>query len=837
MKSKCFLQFSLVCGVSISPLVSCNDKPESKPEAKSGQSASAGAAKQGDKSMKIGEDGKPIGDEKSIQAMPLTPAEPINPTSPEQGQGKNQLEITDKEAALGYVRKSAVRELATVDQLTSNMGFARYMSKGSEIYVSSIGLDSMVTRFRATKMGEYLEMQWEENNKKQAAIELELENVEDAGEDLAEEEAPELEVDEDAVAVLDSENYKEFMGVAGEEVFFAAGEGSSKMLDSLMKATLEINKWQYQQTFKMMLSIIDPDLFDMGNLDQQQMLEMQVPAFLRERDGGLQILKELEIAPIYVGFKVSDKAKRDQYVASIRAVFNDMINKSDMRMMKVAESKVVKGFYGFEWSGAGFLQMMESENAGQDQDFLLQILGQDLLNDYKKELAKINAVCMVGTVDDYVVIYAGKDTESLKFEKSAGDSILNNPEVNFAKNHGGQDVASLMYFSESSMKALKSLGGTMKMYTKSFSNVLEQSEAFGDTTKFRNLLEKVGEREQELYALMPAQRVGLVAVYEDGFKLETYLGKEYPSLDLDTPRDLAKTVNHTNAAIYGSWIAGDEYSEKTKIYLESVSKAAYEGARLAAEVQHDEPGWVEFQNNFKLFDEKFADDLLRIWNSVNGGFADGVGSEFAMAMDFKGLMPRVPKVPTVILENAEIPRLTIIKPVQDRQKIELAWDEINVTSIDIAKNLEQVIGQDLKLPKPEKAEKYGLDLWSYQLGVTTKDANVAVGLSDEIWFMTTAPTGLEELMMRAYSKGSKQTAPGAELVIRMEPMRVAAQKWLALLAEHGEDMMEEQEYTEFMLNKPKIEQFLQASEDIELIDSYTRKKAGEVQSTLHFKTR
>lgn len=713
-------------------------------------------------------------------------------------QNTNQPIASQQEVKLGYVRPVAPATDGKLDQLAKNAGFAQYLPSDSELYISYIGVESMVTKLRATKLGQFIETQIEKEE----------------GVDFDE--------------ALQDEDYRDIMNVAGEEVFFAAGKGSSSMLNSLMQATLEINKWQYDVMFKMMLGQFDENLM---NMDEMRNPGAMVPDFMKRKDGAIELLKKLEVTPMYAGFKVSDKKKRDQYVTDMMDAMNKLINQGDVRMLKAAASKEADGFYGFEWNGKGFLDMMADDEAA-----IAEMLGQDLLDDYKKEIANKKMVCMVGSVGDYVVIFVGKDTQSLKLAKTPTNSLLNNPEVSFAKKHADKELGALIYVSETTMKTFKELGGNLKMYTGILSNVVKQTEVFGDTRKFRDLLKQVGDKEDAFYAMLPAHRMGAVVSFDQGLKIDMYLGKDYPSLDLDSPRTLAKTVNHPDAVIYGSWIATEQYSKMTMDYLTSIWNATYEGARLASNVESHEPEFQKFQQYFKLFDSKFSADLLRVWNAVNNDFGQGVGAEFAMIMDLKGMMPRVPKVPSVVLENVETPRLTVLKPVVNRDKISKSWDQIDASSKAIAKTLSELMGKNIELPKPERAKRYGLDTWSYQLGVTTKDANLAIALNDNIWCMTTSPTGLKDLIHRAYSKNSRQAQPGAEFVIRMDPVRAAAKLWLEFLVEHGKEFGEEG-YQKFLKKKPLIEEFIKASEELELIDSYTRKEAGEVQSTLHFKMR
>ncbi len=702
---------------------------------------------------------------------------------------------------VGYVRTITELKAGSIEELAKHAGFAKFLPKQSEMFLSLQGGNDLVKRLKLSDMGKYF-----------------LQLAKRQGEDPAE--------------FFGSDEYKEFMTVAGEEVFFALGDGNANNLVLLAEASKQINQFTYSRLFEMKLNELDPDYDPEAARNEMMGMNEFIPKYFRDQDGFLKTLKQYKVSPMYAGFKVSDKAKRAELLNKlIKGLQEPLKEPAAAKIFSAAESKVGNGFTGINISGKAALdEMKKSPQAIQQMDMFL---GAANAKGIRKELARLKLTVLVGSVGDYIVFYVGDSAESLQFPALA-DSLLANPEMKFAKNYATKDIAVLGYMAERVTASMLKSGGSLGMLAQTLNKAIKKADFLGDTREVQDLLDLVGEKEKALSSMMSATRYGCVGYYEDGFKLDTYMGKDYPALDLTSKRKLTAMANHKDAVIYGSWIMNSEYTERTLQLLETLGEVAVKGTRIIVECDSTDEEFIEFASMFKMLDSQFSDDLLRVWKALRDQADKGLGAEGAIMVDLKGSMPRVPNVPTVVLEGGKVPRIAYAQVVENRAKLTEAWDIIDAASRDIAKGVSKMFHKEISLPKPERAQKGGLDIWSYQLGITSSKANLALGLNDKLFFLTTSP---DYIAQRAGAMAQPAAEPGSELVIRFSPVRAAAGEWLTLLDKHGEEIMGKLDWKEYKKTRSDIKAFIKASEELELIDIFTRNVNGEVLSTLHIKTR
>jgi hypothetical protein len=244
--------------------------------------------------------------------------------------------------------------------------------------------------------------------------------------------------------------------------------------------------------------------------------------------------------------------------------------------------------------------------------------------------------------------------------------------------------------------------------------------------------------------------------------------------------------------------------------------------------------FMEFADMFKMLDGQFSDDLKTIWLAVREGAEQGLGNEGAMVMDLKGKMPRVPDVPTVVLENGKIPRLAIGYDVLDRSKLANSWEVIDAKVQEIVSKIESLTNEKLNYSKAEFAQKDGIDFWSYQLGITSYEANLALGINDRMMFFTTAPVFVEGFVP-VYDESGKRG--GMDFKMRMAPLRELARDWMKLVNEHGDNLSPSFVSAEFEEAKVIMDKVLKASEEVDSLDFSMRKINGEVRSFFHLNKR
>jgi len=335
----------------------------------------------------------------------------------------------------------------------------------------------------------------------------------------------------------------------------------------------------------------------------------------------------------------------------------------------------------------------------------------------------------------------------------------------FARNHTDKELAALGYYSEGIKKAVKSTDGGLSLVTNAFSNVLRDTEMFGDTRMLIAYLKEFETKENNFYAKASEENMGLVASYDEGFKLDFYLGKDYPRADIDSKRKLANMANYPGTAIYGSWISDVNYSMALKEYYTAIWRLAYEGARfikLKVNVNKE-------AKTFRHIETMLAGGVLKFWNALDVDLRQGLSAEQVFMLDLD-VFPSVVSSDASILENVGSPRFTVAHSVVDREKVSASWDKIDTATKDIANGIKNLTGVDYPLADLKKVKGYGLNAWSYQLGTfhldnSTKKINLTVALDDQLWLMTSSPTILDKLVTRIKEEGGRQADPGAELVL------------------------------------------------------------------------
>jgi len=276
----------------------------------------------------------------------------------------------------------------------------------------------------------------------------------------------------------------------------------------------------------------------------------------------------------------------------------------------------------------------------------------------------------------------------------------------------------------------------MEDFAGGVNKVLTGTDSLGDTKHIQTLLTKIAKNSRKSEELVPAYRFGSIGYIEDGFKIDSFHGSESALYNLSAKRKFSKIAMRENAVFSASWVNKKEASKLNIQRIEDFVSLIFETTKMV--VEHDQEiedrDFQEFATMFRIFDTQFSDDLQGIWNSAKTGLEQGMGNEGAILIDLEGEMPSLPNVPPVVIENGRIPRLAIGRDIVSREKMAESWRGMNAGGVKIARKAEQLLGQELNYRTPELAKKKGIDFWSYQLGVTSHQANLAVLL--ETWLST-----------------------------------------------------------------------------------------------------
>ena len=633
--------------------------------------------------------------------------------------------------------------------------------------------------------------------------------------------------------VIESPEFKEFLNVAGEEVFMAIGDGAGK----IVKDTGDMYAVYYQGYYSFFGEIL-LDLYKGEDfLSSMDGMEARLGTLMGPMlDKALEI-ENYKMPSMYVGFKVSNDEDRKRYLDLILSALKNASALNDyLPGMEIPfETDSTDRFGGFKGVKIDYNKWMDQMTDSPEMGNALKMMGMDeeYMKKYQEKFKDFKFSVLAGEYQDYVVIYLGDGAGGLKFVEDSSKSLLSNPEMAFLSEYQEKEMVSISYISKDITEAYQSVSTFMEDFTIGINKVLSGTEILGDTKHIQVLLTKMAKNGRKAVELTPASRIGSVGYIEDGFKIDSFHGSKSAVYDLDTKRKLSKIALRDNAVFSANWVSNEERAELNTERLEDLVNLVYQTTKMVVDYDQEieDEDFQEFAAIFKMLDAQFSDELLELWSSAKIGMQQGMGNETAVLIDLEGKLPRVPDVPTIVLENGKIPRLAIGSDVVSRDKMAESWKGLDAGGRKITKKVEELVGQKFNYRTSELAKKEGIDFWSYQLGITSHEANLALGINDRMAFATTSPS-LVESFVADYDVAGNEA--GVDLKIRIAPVRDYVKHWIKFVGEKGEEMGEGFDRDDFLEAKKIADQCLKASKELDSLDYSVRKVSGEVRSFFHF---
>ncbi len=735
----------------------------------------------------LGSCGKKKSTEPSV-AVELAELESANPEMDERVEEIKELQKQQKATP---VEEEEIRDLA---------GFAKHLPKDTEMFFNAQGIGSLIRSMRGSEIGQMM-----------------AELAKNEGDDIDE--------------AMKSDDFQEFLNIAGEDVFISMGDGSAKCLKTMGDVYSIYYRMYYYVLGKMMIDNIEGG--DLTQNPEAMMQSLLKPVF----DEYLE-LDDYHMPRVYAGFKVSSESDRDRYKLLLQETFAKALELNDEvpEMENVLELDTVDSYGGFKGVKIDYSKMIDAfKNTPKAKEELEKMgLSGEYMEKFAEKFGDFKMTLLVGSYGDYVVIYLGDTSEGLRFVDQPSDSLLANDEMEFLKEYRGKEVISTTYVSEEISQELEKVSTMMEDISLGVTKFLTETELFGDTSQIQALLKRMAVNGRKLTKEGAPSRFASVAYLEDGFKVDSFHGSESGMYDLDTHRKLAGIAMRKDAVLSSSWVVNATNAELVIQNLEDMVNLVYQSTKLTVEHDFKDPDFLEFSDMFKMIDEQFSDDLATIWKAVRIGMQQGLGNEGAMVMDLKGKMPSVPDVASVVLEHGKIPRLAIGYNVVNRSKLAESWDVIHATNKQIVSKIENLTKEKINYRKAELVKKEGIDFWSYQLGITSYEANLALGINDQMMFFTTSPAFAEGFVSEYAEEGKRG---GMDFKLRMAPMRALARDWMTLVDEHGNDLSPSFDRADFDESKTLMDEMLKVSEEVDSLDFSMRKINGEVRSFFHLNKR
>lgn len=691
---------------------------------------------------------------------------------------------------------------ASPDARAKALGYAKYLPKTTQAFVGIYDGKGYYDSVLGSKLGKFV--------KERAAEE---------GMDL-----DEIGEDPDLGMVLP---------ILAEELFIAMGEGSDVQMNNLVLLGEASNRLQ----MKMMVKMMEAELT--GESDPAAMQSMMMPligGFMQDPKAGIAILEKAEVPPVMLGFKMSDDEAREGIVGMISGGFQEMLEGGGPDGEGVLEPlTAVRGeakFSGFKVLGEKLAEMMDAERDG-----MAEVFDPATIERLIKTIAEKNIVLMHGEHDGYVVFFLGSDVEQLQIAATPADSMVGNSEMAFIDGYVDKKLLYVNAASKSLLEGSTKNASALGSMAAGLKEGLEESEGFGDTRDMGVLLDLLIKQEKALLGMTKYSNVGVVVFREEGLKIETYGGTNAPAAKLDVPHSYGSLADREGVLMFSNWVNDEEYSEKTLEYLDTMGEIAYLGAKRMSGLEIDDPDFQQFRDGFGMFDQMFKADLMKLWKGIRGDLGAGLGGEGAIIVDMKGGLPTVPGIPQVVADNGKAPRIGMVKPVADREKISASWKSINEAAEGLLKTISEMSGENIPMQKPMTSEKDDLTTWFFaSIPFQTDDFVLSVSVDEKNFFASTSKSFVQELSAQLAEAKPDPARKGAYLTVDFGVLRDYANGWIDMVEKNAEEITGSPDGAEQIKGMlPEVREAVGAMDELQSFESHTRNEGGQVRTSMHFK--
>ncbi len=682
----------------------------------------------------------------------------------------------------------------TPDERAAKLGFARYLPQDVEAVITLPNLSKTV---KAVKGSDFFKV-------------MEDEMGSDMGEEDGDEEVAEADEAEGAGNLYD------------QEITVAFGKSTSEQ----SAHSLVLNRARTRLMMRGVASAMSEIATSGSPADLMQTMAMgSDPEMFRELladpETGVALLEKMAMPPIYIAFRVAPDGA--EAAAQQLAGVTEMLGMAGEMVVVTEVEKAGQTFSGYTVMGEKAATSLESL-----RPMMEQLTDGPTIDRLIAAAAKKNLVVVSGMIGDYAVMFIGSSVDDLVFASAAGESILAGESLAFCDAHADKELAAVIYGRKDLIQNISDAAGGLSDIADGLREGFAEAEGLGDTRDIEALLRILSERESAVLKLTRSDATGTVAFLEDGLKIESYGGTDSGAIDWDAPNRLSHLGAGENTVLFSNMSGDAAYAVKMRSYFEVLIETGYAMSMKFGEIA-DEGSLEEMKKMTQLFEGGFREDVAALWEAFNGDFNAGLGVESAVVVDLIGSAPAIPKVPQEFLDEAKVPRISMIAPVADRAKLASAWETMNGSANRIAAKIGKMNGMEIPEQKPMTSEKNGFTTWFLPLPFFNDDFLPSVTLNDEWFALSSSKNQVLDLLAMAEKKEAATT--GIHFMMNFEALRVFIDHSSKLIAKHPDALPMDEE------DLDALRKLSAATKGLEKLSVHYRRENGLLRGSVHFKTR
>ena len=719
-----------------------------------------------------------------------------------------------KEVAIKVVPgSSAPAPAGGYEAVARAMGFARYMPATTHAYMGVFDGKGFVDEIRKSALLRMAEDQLGGN--------LIPENPDF---DLNIEENPQLQM----VAAL-----------LGEEIFVGVGKGAPGQIANMVA----FNESYSRQSIKMAMKTLEAALgdggegFDGGVNDLVPLLS----GLLGDPKGGIGVIEKAQMPPLTFGFKVSDEDARGQLyeiaAQGIGAILEGIGPDGEGFAEAVNVEREGSKFTGIKIKGEELVASIPPDM----KEGMAQFMDAATVERLMKMLESKNLVVAIGVHENYLVAFMGSSADDLQIAASPAESLLSRPEAAFMNSYTGKRLVSLVTMSkelQDSSKGASIFGGLAA----GLKEGLAATDAFGDSQDLEVLLGLVTEQERAILDLHTHTPGGSVTFLEEGLKIEIFGGASLPSLKLNTPRGYAGLGEQEDVLLFANWVNDSGYKDKVLDYIETLGETAYLAIKQASIMDLPEGvvplDMAEAAGILGMFDEQILPHFLELWTGVRGDLVAGLGDERAVIVDLEGSLPTVPGLPQLLADKGKAPRIAVMAPARDEERLQSSWQNTEKALNGILKIVGDMTGENIPKQRPMSSEKNDLKTWFFPLPFQTDDFVLNVSADKNNVFASTSKSYVQSLSEALDKEKAEPGKKGAYLHLDLTVLNDYLNDWINLLEEEQAAIFGEgsPDAEDLMQMLPIAKQIVAALGELKGITTHTRNEGGVLRTSVHVRT-
>lgn len=639
--------------------------------------------------------------------------------------------------------------------------------------------------------------------------------------------ADDEELEEEPVAPADAvEPEAGPAGLFGTEFTLALGKSTSVQAGHLLTLNRRMTYFQIRSATKAFLAAMKSgDVAALSESLSNGYGSGLTKDLLEDPESGIALIEKTSMPPVYLAFRTreADQPAAAQQVAAM--VENVNLLGEMVEPVEVEQS-------GAKFAGFKILGTKVSAMLAEDRESMEEKMEPAKVDQLLAAIAKKDIIVVSGTVGDYVVLFFGGSVADFKLAGDVGQSLAASSALTFTDAYATKELAAVVYGQKESMDTMIQAAGGLADMTNGLRDGLAGSDVLGDTRDLEAMFKIVAEREAALRKLVGNDSLGMVAFFEEGLKLESYGGTDSGMVDWKSPNKLAGLGDSEDVLLFADLTTDAVYDDKSRAYLEALLETSYAMTMKLAETPMEGEQMAQFKAMAAMFDGKFRPDLVALWDAFSKDFGGGLGNESALIVDLKGTAPAVPGLPQQVVDKAKVPRLSIVAPVTDRAKLAASWDMINTTLTGTLAKVGEMTGQQIPMQKPISSEKSGNTTWFFPLPFFTDDFLPSVTVGDKWFVASSSKNQALDLIAKADAGGG--TRSGFWFSMNFKVLEKYSKETYALIDENSEALMG-RSLTDSQ--KKLVKDSIAVLGDLDKLTVHSRREAGVLRSSVHFKTR